>query len=108
MSSAIDYDFVIYTGEPDFHYTRASGPRKSNKLIDNLLRLDVGQFIHFPTDKKSKSEDRAKKQVKNAVGYVQRHYKPRKYRTGSAIHNGVWGITIQRKPDDVVKNTLTF
>ena len=108
MTDVTNYDFVIYTGTPEFHYTRPTAPRKSNKLIESLLRLEVGQFIHYPTDRNSKEEKKIKKQVKNSVEYVTRHYKPRKFRTGSAIHSGVWGVTIQRKEDAVAKNTLTF
>lgn len=111
MTDVLNYDYVIYTGEPEFHYSRPNAKRKSNKLINTLTRLEVGQFVHFPTDRDSNVEKETKRNIKRSVEYVQRHYKPRRFRTGAAIHNNVWGITIQRREDaksNTTNNLLTF
>ena len=108
MSDFDDFDPIIYTGTPEYHYTRPTGPRKTNKVIETLTRLEIGQFVHYPTDRNSKEEKKIKAKIKSTVEYVQRHFKPRRFRTGSAIHNGVWGVSIQRKDDQVSKNNLPF
>ena len=106
MVDVTDYDFVIYTGEPQYHYTRSTGPRRNDKLIQNILKLEVGQFIHFPTERNTEQEKKAKEKIKSTVDYVHRHYKPKKFRTGAALHSGVWGVTIERKEDIVNNNNL--